>query len=89
MEHHMGALDPGEDGLAQLKALLGSDDWGSPGMSSAQAALAQASSAIVPALRTGSVCTLEAKRWVLLKGFALNCGLGLSGWAHHMQAHIY
>jgi len=57
----MGALNPGEDGLAQLKALLGSDDWGSPGMSSAQAALAQASSAIVPALRSGSVCTLEAK----------------------------
>ena len=55
----MGALDPGEDGLAQLKALLGSDDWGCPGMSSAQAALAQASSAIVPALRTGSVRTLE------------------------------
>ena len=48
----MDARGPGSDGLAELTALLGSDDW-APLNTSAQAALAQASSAIAPALPAG------------------------------------
>ena len=40
--------------MARLQAMLGSDDWAPEGSTGAQAALAQASTAITPALRTDS-----------------------------------
>ena len=50
----MGALSPEDDSMARLQAMLGSDDWAPEGSTGAQAALAQASTAITPALRTDS-----------------------------------
>ena len=50
----MGALSREDDSMARLQAMLGSDDWAPEGSTGAQAALAQASAAITPALRTDS-----------------------------------
>ena len=49
LTHEVDAHGPGGDGLAELTALLGTDDW-APLNTSAQAALAQASDAMTPAL---------------------------------------
>ena len=48
LTHEVDAHGPAADGLAELSALLGSADW-APLDTSAQAALAQASSAMAPA----------------------------------------
>ena len=52
LSHQVGAQGPEEeeDSMAQLRELLGSDTW-APGGASAQAALAQASNLVAPALQ--------------------------------------